>query len=163
MNQPIFELKIVDEILFTMRKANIGFYQRELSYDHCEVSNILEELSYPEKSDEEKRTNMIESLRFCDGNYLMPLLKKLRQEGVTYYNYAIQILLHEFYTVDESVIVNPMGSVFEQLRAWLETFLKMYQEKEGQSLNESQLSVVFDFKLRALLNECQNSRQKELK
>lgn len=32
MNQPTFELEITNEIMYTMRKANIGYYQRELSY-----------------------------------------------------------------------------------------------------------------------------------
>lgn len=156
MEQPIFELEIVDEIMYTIRKANVGFYQRELSYDHCEVSNILEGFSCFEKKE-----RMVESLPLCNGVYLIPLFKKLRQENVTYYKYAMQILLHELYTICESVTVNPIGSVFEQLVSWLKNFIQTYQEKENHNLEESQLSVVFEFRLRSLLENYESQKQKE--
>ncbi len=66
MEQPIFELEIVDEIMYTIRKANVGFYQRKLSYDHCEVRNILEGFSC---SGKKERT--AESLPLCNGVYLI--------------------------------------------------------------------------------------------
>lgn len=73
----------------------------------------------------------------------------------------MQILLHELYIICESVTVNPIGSVFEQLVSWLKTFIQTYQEKENHHLYESQLSVVFEFRLLSLLDIHESKKQKE--
>lgn len=163
MNQPIFELEIVNEIMCTMRKTNVGFYQREISYSHCEISNILENLSYQEKSEEEKERCRIESLPFCNGEHVIPLIKKLRKENIVYASYATQILLHSFYMVYESKTASLEGSFLERLFAWMEQYVEMYEKTEGIHLGKEQLSVIFTYYLQSLLDNFQveQAKQKE--
>lgn len=101
------------------------------------------------------------SLPFCNGEHIIPLLKKLRQENVAYYVYATQILLHQVSVIYVSVVANPKGSFLEQLISWMGTYIKMYKERENRTLNESQLSVIFDFKLHSLLENYNNQKIKE--
>lgn len=155
MEPPIFELEIVNDIMHTMRKVNIGFYQRELSYSHCDISNQLEAILYSQKTEEDKKKYRMESLPFCNGEYMISLLKKLRGENIVYASYATQIFLHQFYTIYASVVANPMGSVFEQLISRLETYIQMY------NLDEKQLYFIFDFELRSLLENYDNQKIKQ--
>ena len=142
--QPIIELEIVNEIMHAIRNKNIGFYQRELSYNHCDIVNQLE-IIFSNITPEEKDKIRMQSLPFCNGDYLIPLLKKLKQTTVDYNCYVLSILVHKFYDIRKENL--PKENFLGQLFLSLQIYTNLYEKTKEVQLKEEQLLVILEYKL----------------
>lgn len=157
MNQPIYELEIVNEIMKLIGKVDVGFYQKEFQEKHAEISKIINdfyanircfaEINYKNRHE---RNN---SLHFCQGEQLIPLLEKIKAENIEYYELAVdQILKYFFITYDMKYIKNE-DSFLEQLFSWAGQVILTCKEVNGKYPTKDDLKGIFRQKLEMMIEE----------
>ena len=161
MDQPIYELAIVNEIMKKMSNARVDFYQRELSYSHCEVKYILETVSFDQKNKDQKRKCCIDSLPFCKGDHLVPLLRKLKEKSYLYYDMALQVILKQFCTYCSTEESISDESLLGKLFIFLRNHMNTYEEGNKTPLEEEELQAILDFKVHALSQSYEESKEKQ--
>ncbi len=153
MNQPIYELVIVNEIMEKMSHAKVDFYQRELSYSHCDVNYVLRTISFDQKNKDQKAKCCIESLPFCNGDYLVPLLKKLGEESSLYYDLALQSILNKFYIYCSTEVPISDESLLGNLFSYLKKYVDTYDENHRLLVDEDELQSILYSKVCIILKE----------
>lgn len=150
----IWELEIVSQIMYLLRKLDVGFYQREISYSHCDVTNQLEDI----KGTEGKQNA---SLSVGNGDYLIPLLENLRKQNEIYYMMAVETLFHQICLQCNSEIINAEDSVFGQLFSWVRAYTFAHQNQEKVDLENSQMLKQFATKLESWIEDSRGTKKKQ--
>mgnify|MGYP007131982493 CR=1 FL=1 len=157
MNQPIFELEIVNKVMLAVREGSTDFYQKEFSDRHLEICSNLRNY-YNRKRDFEKPDLNLNyecnaSLPFCQGEYLIPVLEKLKDENMEYYEMAQFQILDQFFRRYNIGSIETANSFLEQLFLWLEQVILTCKEVNNKYPDQNDLKVVFNHKLESLLEK----------